>query len=269
MSTILINYADGLYKKTQAFNSWTGRVIAGFDKVIEFGPKDIDNDFYQENKELLKEKRGAGLWLWKPYVVLKALELAEEGDYIFYCDSGSFFCGKIKKIIQNMKEDVWVSDIPLIEKQWTKPRVFETLQAASDEIKESNQIQGGFICVRKTTQSVELVREWLNCCCQPKLLLPEESKKGEFIEHREDQSLLSVLCKKRNIKPHKDPSQYGRIPEKYHLSGALFKVPVHPDDSYCPIIVLHRTKDVKLMTALRQWLLTWLPKPIIYRLINK
>lgn len=39
---VLINYANDVYKKAQDWNSWTGKHIAGFDKVYAFSPNDID-----------------------------------------------------------------------------------------------------------------------------------------------------------------------------------------------------------------------------------
>ena len=266
---VLINYANKLYKRTQHFNSWTGKHIGKVDKVIEYGPEDIDEVFLNKNKDILNLKRGAGAWLWKPYIILKTLESVEDGDLVFYCDSGTFFCRSMKVLLEHMEnQEIWVSNIPLIEKQFTKPEVFEIL-GATDDIKNSHQIQGGFIIVRKTNESVAFIQEWLEACENPRLLLSNENheESGECISHREDQSILSVLCKKHGILPHKDPSQYGRLPEKYRESGRLFDVPEH-DDDYAPIIVLHRTREVDLGIAFRQWLCATLPRSISLKLIK-
>ena len=42
---ILINYADKNYKQAQCLNSWTGKILGKFDKVLSFGPDDIDIEF--------------------------------------------------------------------------------------------------------------------------------------------------------------------------------------------------------------------------------
>lgn len=88
---ILVNYADEKYKKAQHVNSWTGRHIAGFDKVIEFGPEDVEESYRINNKEIFNYTRGNGLWLWKPYLINRVLSESSDGDIIFYADSGSFF----------------------------------------------------------------------------------------------------------------------------------------------------------------------------------
>ena len=167
--------------------------------------------------------------------------------------------------------DLWISDIPLIEKQWTKPIVFQRLGVSHrEDILNSNQIQGGFVGVRKSKQSVELIREWLINCCDKELLLPlsEDEEKGECIAHREDQSLLSVLSKIKGIKCHKDPTQYGRIPEKYKGIKAIYSVPAHVEDEYPVIILLHRTGVCDLKIIFKQWLNIVLPEKLVYKLIK-
>jgi hypothetical protein len=58
------------------------RILAG---VLVFGPEDIDDDFRKangmtsaDNADTLSVERGVGLWLWKPYVIRKALMMLEE-----------------------------------------------------------------------------------------------------------------------------------------------------------------------------------------------
>ena len=120
-------------------------------------------------------KRSNGLWLWKPYIILNALERVSDGDYVFYCDSGAFFFSSVKPLIDSMRDaDIWVSDIPYIEEQWTKPEVFARLGITSAEIKSSAQIQGSFVLARKSKMSCEFVREWLKMCATPELIKPLE-----------------------------------------------------------------------------------------------
>ena len=40
-----------------------------FDYKHVFNTQDIDNEFYQKNIEILKQPKGAGYWLWKPYFI--------------------------------------------------------------------------------------------------------------------------------------------------------------------------------------------------------
>ena len=163
---ILINYANKPYRQTQKWNSWMGRHIGGFDKVYSFSPEDIQREYFENHREILSNPRGNGLWLWKPYFILRVLEQCREGDLVFYADSGSFFLRGIDHLINGMAEgeDIWVSDIPLLEGSFTAPVCMEKLNCDTERIRNSNQIQGGFLLLRCSRESREFVRRWLALC---------------------------------------------------------------------------------------------------------
>ena len=99
----VVNYADGsLFEKRRRINSLTARLFAHADKVFEYNSSDIDEEYKNSNKKIFSYKRGAGLWLWKPYVLSKALEKLQDGDWLFYADAGSFFI--------NLWQEVWYSN---------------------------------------------------------------------------------------------------------------------------------------------------------------
>ena len=270
--TVFINFADQGFEKAQHLSTWSAKKLGKFDRVIEYAPSDIDRNFFDANRCILEIKRGAGEWLWKPYFILKTLEEMDTGDFLFYCDSGALILRSCKFLFEPMDaSDLWVSDIPLIERQWTKQSVINALGISNrEDVLNSNQIQGGFIGVKKSPQSVRFIREWLRLCCESDLLLPdaENKKTGDCISHREDQSSLSILCKLRGIDPHRDPTQYGRIPEKYKGIGAVFSVPDHEEDNYPVLILLHRTGNCNWSVILKQWMNIVLPKKLVRRLIR-
>lgn len=271
--TVQISYADEKFAKAQRLNSWAGKQLGRFDKVVAYGPDDIDDAFYEKNKTILSMPRGAGLWLWKPYIIYRQLEQLNDGDFLFYCDSGSFMLKNCKYIFDTMNNtDIWASDLPLIEEQWTKPYVFKHFGIQeSVEIKNSNQIQAGFIGIRKSKRSVEFVEHWLKSCCNPNLLLPilDDEERGNCISHREDQAIFSVLCKLHGIRPHKDPTQFGKFPDLYQRDGAAFKVPVHVEDNYPVLINLHRSKG-SFRPIFKQLFFAMVPKSVllVYRKIR-
>lgn len=255
---ILINYANDKYKRTQKFNSWTGRHVGKFDKIYSFGPEDIEEDFYEDNKEILGVSRGNGMWLWKPYLIDKVMKDSNEGDIIFYCDSGSFFIREIDNLIMSMdyNSKIWVSDIPLLEKNFTKTKCFEKLGCNQKKYKNTNQIQATFFMTINSKETRNFVSQWLDLCGDIELLGPSEdlsTEGNEFVAHREDQSLLSLLCKKNKIKAHLDPSQRGKYPYWYKDKKYPFVLPMH-DDKYKPIIFLHKMPNVSIIKCIKQYL---------------
>lgn len=271
---VLINYANELYRKAQKLNTFTACKFGGFDKVIEYSDKDIDEDYYNAHKNILSNPRGNGLWLWKPYFILKTLESLEEDDILFYCDSATFFIGNAKKRITRDIEkgccDIWVSAVPLIEKQFTSKSVFALLDCAEDRYKETNQFQATFVAFKKNHNTVDFVKEWLKLCERVDLLSPIKSDDEDacFLGHREDQSLLSLLCKKNHIAPQCDPSQYSVVPEKYKNRKKIVLKPVEQCTPSRPFIILHRTPDNDLRICVKEFACAILPRKVSLKFIQ-
>lgn len=261
---ILINYANEVYRNAQKWNSWTGKHIAGFDKIYEFTPDDIDKDYYIQHEDILSIPRGNGLWLWKPYFIDRVLSKCNDGDIIFYADSGAFFINKIDKLISSMRKDekIWVSDCPLIESCFTKEICFEKMECNDEKIKFSNQIQATYLLLICCDETKKMIREWLHYCENYELISPKggldfEGQRGkQFVAHREDQSILSLLCKKNGIKAHRDPSQRGKYPETFYNSRYEYLVPEHSEDKYNSILFLHKSKNVNLWVCMKIFLIT-------------
>lgn len=233
---LAINYADYRYKKSQKLNTFSARYFAKVDKIICYTPEDIDQNFRNKHSHLLSQPRGAGLWLWKPYVIDKSLELIQEGDYLVYTDSGIFYCKKILPLIQKLEssgQDIMLFDLPLLEVQWTRKSVFEILDVTIEGIGYTNQRNGAIIIIKKTIQSIRFIKTWLDLCTQPTLLEPPvrpfDNEHFLFTEHREDQSILSLLSKKRAIKSFTDPSDFGKLPYLYLSKKKIVCIPSYED----------------------------------------
>jgi hypothetical protein len=55
MKKYLINYADQTYYKSQKQNTESALKIGGFDEVISYGVKDLDQEFKDKNKFILDQ----------------------------------------------------------------------------------------------------------------------------------------------------------------------------------------------------------------------
>ena len=261
----LITYANEAFRSSQELCAWTGKHIAHFDHIIAYGRQDIDRDFYKAYQHILDVPRGNGLWLWKPYFIKKTLEIIHEGDILFYCDSGACFCRSIKPVLEILnRQDIWVSELPLLEKQFTQRRTIRAMGLADSKYTETRQIQASFIAFRKSDFSMGFVEEWLSYCCNENILSPVENSGEEipeFIAHREDQSILSLLIKKYDIRCYSDPSQFQRVPERMMRDGFIADFNRYED--YKPFIVLHRTKgEICKKTIFHQWIYAILPRCI-------
>ena len=273
---IFITFGDEKFAKSRDFAAKMAKYFGGFDKVVAYAPKDIDDDFKEKHKKIFNIKRGYGLWLWKPYFIYKTLnEVCKDGDMLFYGDGGSFFFRSVKHIEKAMgDDDIWVSCVPFFEWQYTKSDAFKLLGCENEDYKKTAQIQGGFLYIRKTEHSVLFIKKWLEACCDIKLLHPDNIGLGlpvvnGFCAHREDQSLLSLLSKKEGLVPHKDPSQFGRYPEWYfiHRKQSCDKSILEIQDvfnkrEYPALIILHRMPVVDIYAIAKNFLILFVPKII-------
>lgn len=229
MKKIFITYADDTFKKQKQAAINYAKRRGNFNKCISYSFEDIERDFFKENYAILSQKRGGGYWLWKPYFILKTLHTLNKNDYLFYSDSGAIFLKKVDILIEELeknKQDIMGFELPLIEKQWTKKELFLNLNLNEEKYRESNQIMASYILIKKTEFSMKFIQEWLDNA-KKEINLTDKFDRNiiqdkAFIEHRHDQSIFSLLYKKYNLKPFKDPSQL-RI-YKYRYSG-LKKIP--------------------------------------------
>jgi hypothetical protein len=224
----LINFADNNFVKKQKWNSFSAKWLGKVDSVIEYSPNDIDDVFFKDNKKILETKRGAGLWLWKPYFISKALKDIKENDFLIYCDSGAIVMRNLRgltKLLEQSEQSVMLFEIPLIECQWTQKSVFEYFDDFSEDLLFSNQIMGTIVILKKNQESTDFIKHWLLSCCKESLLLKQNTKQSPFFkDHREDQSVLSVLAKTKGIRPFYDPTDHGKFPELYLKPERLFNL---------------------------------------------
>ena len=264
---LFITYSNELYAHTRDFCLMMAKKRGKVDMAIAYKPEDIDEEFYKRHEDIFKIRAGNGLWLWKPYFICKALETVEYGDIVLYCDAGSYFFKSCKPIIDSMSDDIWVSDIPLIEKQFTKPELMEAMGCTCKEYAETNQVQANFVAVRKTERGLRFAYEWLEICekgdnLQYNTRYKDDPPEFVFCDNRADQSVLSLLSKKWGLCIHRDPSQFGRVPARYYREERIFIIPEHTD-TYRPCIILHRTNKVDVKICIKQWAFTWIPKCLL------
>lgn len=234
------NFANEGYKSQQQLNTKSAYDKGRADKVIEFHPEDLRElkDLYPDH---FKIKRGYGLWFWKPFLVLKAFEQMANGDYLFYCDSGAVFIDDIHKLIPDLNMsgfDMMVFEQPLLACCFTKGETYKLLGCSDFS---GNQLLGGYILLKKSAKSVEYMNTWFRAMSDIRVLSAEKYDSSiadhkDFISHREDQSVLTILCKKWGIAAHRDPSDCGIFPWQYLRAGGYHRKK-YPNSHY-PVILL-------------------------------
>ena len=156
-----INYANGEpFESFRAANTSSAYSKGKVDKVIEYTIKDIDDDYIKEHQTIFDYKRGAGLWIWKPYLIYKTLLLMPENDWLIYADSGSIYINDVRHLIKCAEEgntDLMLFTLPLLNRQFTKN---ETLRAFDIGNNNMNQLAANFLVLKNTTQTQGFLYRW-------------------------------------------------------------------------------------------------------------
>lgn len=256
---IVINYSDKTFEQTRKICSSTAISKGKADEVIEYSPSSLEDDFIMKNKRILSIKRGAGLWIWKPYIILKTLNSMNENDYLFYVDGGTLFINKIELLIPSLEkseQDIMTFELPLLTQEWTKNET-QNIILSETNIKyiEDNQILAGYILMKNTPFTRKFMQNWLKYVQNEICILPNnlthEINFWNFIEHREDQSIFSILCRVYGLEPFREPSQYGKFYFQYAWNKGKglkwkkfsFRPKKYNNSSYPQILLSVRRED--------------------------
>jgi hypothetical protein len=150
--------------------------------------------FYMFNKNLLDEKRGAGFWAWKPYIMKDALAKVAQYDIVCYMDASTTLRVDPTAIIESV-EDVLVCDSSWRNYNWIKQDAFHFMHCDSDLYRNATQVWAGSVIVRNTEVGNDFVDDWLKYCCDRRIISDDKSVSGlevpEFRDHRHDINFVS------------------------------------------------------------------------------
>lgn len=207
-------------------------------------------EFYEFNKDILDAERGAGFWLWKPYIIYKELLRLNDGDILIYSDAGQEFVGSVKPVIDAMDGPVMLFSNGWKHVEWCKADCmfnilnwdmkidFESKYASAQRqhvmlLQQYKQSQASLQIYRVSPESKAFVKEWLLYCQMPGLIDDYPSKLPNyptFAEHRHDQAILTCVALKHGI-----PLRWFPTLTNMHQQ--------QPGDNYPAIINHHRKRD--------------------------
>lgn len=179
-------------------------------EIIIYNNKDINSYFKKSYNSILNQKRGGGYWLWKPYIINETMDNMEDGDLLFYLDNKYFFTDKIKYLLSNkLEQDICIwknkpNEQSYCFKEWCKMDVIQKYNLNHVAFVENYEIcWAGAIVFRKNKKNINIMRRWLELCCNENNITDSPSiipNNKFFKEHRHDQSLLSIVLNENNIK---------------------------------------------------------------------
>lgn len=223
METHITTFAHGRgYEKSAQSLMERCRDTSFFDSVEYWNLDRVRSSrWYGTNapyREILANRKGAGLYAWKPLIIADRLERAREGDVVIWHDAGKPHLkywdaidrdlpipAFVQKVIEQY-DGIFAAPSSYIHGHWTKRRCFEKM--GCDDMLFRNHVQFCcyFLVFHNTSLSRELVQEWLRNSSDPEIIDDSRHPQGEYPEfqdHRWEQSILTNLLVKY--------SQQGRL----------------------------------------------------------
>lgn len=203
----LITYANHKYEKSMRRLCKEAESTGWFDTITAYRPENLDRYFTENFNEILKQSRGAGYWIWKPYIIKKKLNEINDNDILVYLDAGCSINAKGKQrfyeyidLLNNNDQDsisfqmVWNT-----EKYWTTQQIFDYFNIDTDsQIANTGQLVGGIRIMKKNDNFIKQINMELETLYNNPLLFTDyynNNQQNYFIENRHDQSVFSIISK--------------------------------------------------------------------------
>ena len=211
---VLVNYATREFARYRRLSGETARRVGGIGRIFARGPADLDGDFRHRNARILRHPRLAGYCVWKPYIIERALRGLGRADCLVYADAGVFFTGPVAQAVDLMRRRriavLAFANPNALERRWTKRDAFVALGCDAPRYADSVQASATVSFWLPVPPAFALVRDWLARVQDEQLVTDAPSLCGkpeyaDFREHRHDQSLFSLLCKRHGVPLHRQP----------------------------------------------------------------
>lgn len=179
----------------------------GINNQIILNNDDLPENFIRQFESHFIKVRGYGYWIWKPYIILNELHKLNDNDILIYVDSTDM---PEKIFFEFVIEHFSKNDILLVNRgynhgEWTKRDCFVYMDCDNEKYYNSVQLEAGIIGLKKTDFNLSLINEWFTNMSNLSILTDDNNICGlnnlpNFKEHRHDQSILTNLSIKYDIK---------------------------------------------------------------------
>ena len=223
MKKYLISFATPQFKDKQNSLNLSAE-DKGFTDIISYGQSDLGAEFVEDFGNILDHPRGYGYWSWKSFIIKKTLNICDDGDMILYLDSSNL----ILESLDFLFEKCFLDEIVLFEnrdgnphneawtnKPWTKRDCYTLMNCDNSDYWDGKQVNATYQLYKKSPFTLKFIEEYYNASRNINIISDVSNitleNFSEFIDHRHDQSILSILAIKYDITLLPDPSNSGNL----------------------------------------------------------
>jgi hypothetical protein len=206
----LVTYGNETYNNSKKRLREESIKSGWFDTINIHGHDNLSEEFKMEFNDILKRPRGAGYWIWKFDIIKQHLTKLANNDILIYMDAGCSINtnGKTRfneyiELLNNSSESIISFQCKgAIENRYTIKELFHYFNMnVNDNNGNSRQIVGGILIMKNTEKMMKIIDECINVLRTDHFLVTDHyNKMGQcsgFIDNRHDQSILSLVRKKR------------------------------------------------------------------------
>lgn len=203
---VFLTFADSKYKKSLLRLQNQVNQSRYITNRYFYTEKDLGSDFTRNFHPWLY-RRGYGYWQWKSYLIKKIIDTLVDGDILIWSDVGNIYNMQAEKRLEEYIDRARKSVSGLlvfsqkqIERVWTKADCFDYFGALENTaITDTPQYWAGCFIVCKNNVSIEIINKWADVAINHFDLITDKHSSlanfPDFIEHRHDQSVFSILAK--------------------------------------------------------------------------
>lgn len=218
MKKILTSFGgveQGKNRHTQSSNAqrdYTAEVKRLFESAKPYG----FSGFWEYNNEWLKQSsyyqsyarkvldEPSFGWAFKPIVIFDSLLMMDEGDCLLWVDSNDILISDPQPLFDiAMKQGFYIHDhypTAYLNKAWTNKDMFVATGCDTVEYHNKEQVQVNIMAFCKRERVVDIVEEWvMNAIDYNTMISNRMANEDGFVEHRHEQSLMTILSQKYKI----------------------------------------------------------------------
>lgn len=231
----IITFGDGklAYRRAARRVLEQSKDFFQFSSGMAITKNDLISFFPDESKLIRWDEPNLGHYAWKPLALKFALKnLNKNSNFIFYADSGSWVnynsksSQRLNLYLETAEDKGGLCfSSGFNEKCFTKMELINRLTVSNQDL-DSPQLAGGIWLLERNTAE-NICNKWWELASNFELVnnkFNKEIQNKDFIAHRNDQSIFSILAKQANLPISQDDVEIH--PHKLKITETELAVPI-------------------------------------------
>jgi hypothetical protein len=212
-----------------------------FDTILHKTELDIP-EFIQKHSEFIQNHAaGYGYYIWKPKIILDTLLNMEDGDLLFYCDSGAHLnlkgVPRFQEYLGYLDGDKSMVTFCMSDRH--SPHLYVKQDAVQyyfpefNERKDLKNCYAGYMILKKCDSTMEFLVDWLFLCEKYKFIDTSISHSFKELDgfqgNDKDAGLFNLVLAKHNI-DYKITRDETNLYNEEGVQLHHLKLPTHPNE---------------------------------------